>query len=358
MPATFPDGPQWAFARTHAVVALRASPHGRDERPAVCPGRFSPGRVRTLRPVTRRTGGVWLIGFVLLLGACGSGGSEPSSSPSSPSSEPSGRAALEVRPITALLPPGDPTVPADADTVVEPASGNGLRYALGPAALSGPIVRRAAAKDLGGNGQSWIVDIRLTPSATRQLEALGRRLADQPPPGNSVAILVDGMMESQTTYDPSSTAFDSIQIAGPLTGKQARDARGVAEPLIGGRFGPLPLVSGPLAHPADSPTVEFVLDAAAVADLVDQPEIAKLVVARHEAGTDRFVVATGARSDARTLALTTKLDADGDGCATAVARDIGAVVVTHDAEVRRLAQEHGVEVWHSRDLLVHVVATS
>jgi rRNA-processing protein FCF1 len=104
--------------------------------------------------------------------------------------------------------------------------------------------------------------------------------------------------------------------------------------------------------------VEFVLDAAAVADLVDQPEIAKLVVARHEAGTDRFVVATGAPSDARTLALITRLDADPDDCAPLLARDLGAVVVTHDAEVRRLAQEHGVEVWHSRELLVHVVATS
>jgi rRNA-processing protein FCF1 len=104
--------------------------------------------------------------------------------------------------------------------------------------------------------------------------------------------------------------------------------------------------------------VEFVLDAAAVADLVEQPEIAKLVVARHEAGTDRFVVATGAPSDARTRALTMRLDADCDDSATAVARDRGAVMVTRDAEVRRRAQEHGIEVWHSRDLLVHVVATS
>jgi rRNA-processing protein FCF1 len=104
--------------------------------------------------------------------------------------------------------------------------------------------------------------------------------------------------------------------------------------------------------------VEFVLDAAAVADLVDQPEIAKLVVARHEAGTDRFVVATGVPDDARTRAFTARLDSDCDDTATAVARDRGAVVVTRDAEVRRLAQEHGVEVWHSRDLLVHVVATS
>ena len=100
------------------------------------------------------------------------------------------------------------------------------------------------------------------------------------------------------------------------------------------------------------------LDAAAVADLVDQPEIARLVVARHEAGTDRFVVAPGAPADARTLAFTMRLDAGIDDSATAVARERGAVVVTRDAEVRRQAEEHGVEVWHSRDLLVHVVATS
>ncbi len=104
--------------------------------------------------------------------------------------------------------------------------------------------------------------------------------------------------------------------------------------------------------------MEFVLDADAVADLVDQPEIAKLVVSRHEAGTDRFVVATGVPTDARTLALTTRLDADCDDRATAVARDRGAVVVTRDAEVRREAQDYGLEVWHSRELLVHVVATS
>jgi hypothetical protein len=172
--------------------------------------------------VLRRAGGILLIGLlglVVLLPACDSGGSAPSSTPS----RPSGGAKLEIRPITSLLPPGDPTVPDDADTVVEPASGNGLRYALGPPALSGPIVRRAAARDLGHNGRSWIVDIQLTPSAARQLEALGRRLADRQPPGNAVAVLVDGVMEGQTMYDPSSTDFGSIQIAGPLTGKQARD---------------------------------------------------------------------------------------------------------------------------------------
>lgn len=176
-------------------------------------------------PVLRRAGRVCLIAAVLVLAACDSGGSGPSSA-----AEPAGRAALEVRPITALLPPGDPTVPADADMVVEPASGNGLRYALGPAALSGPIVRRARAEDLGDNGQSWIVDIRLTPSAGRQLEALGRRLADRPPPGNAVAILVDGVMESQTMYDPTSTGSDSIQIAGSLTGKQARELAASLDP--------------------------------------------------------------------------------------------------------------------------------
>src|SRR5215218_2110981 len=61
--------------------------------------------------VVRGAGGVLMIVLVAFLVACDSGGS-----PSSTASEPSGGATLEVRPVTALLPPGDPTVPADADT--------------------------------------------------------------------------------------------------------------------------------------------------------------------------------------------------------------------------------------------------
>jgi hypothetical protein len=169
---------------------------------------------------------VLLLALVPLLAACDSGGSTPSSSPSTRPD----RATLEIRPIQSLLPPGDPTVPADADTVVEPESGNGLRYALGPVALSGPVVRRARAEDLGGTGRSWIVDVRLTPSAARQYEALGRRLADREPPQNAVAVLVDGAMESQTAFDPSSTGFDAIQIAGPLTGPEARELAASLDP--------------------------------------------------------------------------------------------------------------------------------
>jgi preprotein translocase subunit SecD len=176
--------------------------------------------------VRSRARGLGLLAVVLILAACDSGGSAPSSSPSTRPD----RAALEIRPIQSLLPPGDPTVPADADLVVEPESGNGLRYALGPAALSGSIVRRARAEDLGGTGRSWIVDIRLTPSAARQYEALGRRLADREAPQNAVAVLVDGVMESQTAFDPSSADFDAIQIAGTLTGRQARELAASLDP--------------------------------------------------------------------------------------------------------------------------------
>ncbi len=130
---------------------------------------------------------------------------------------------LEVRPIRGLLPPGDPTVPADADKVVEPTSGNGLRYALGPAALSGSVVRRARARDLGSTGQAWIVEIDLDRDGARRLEALGRRLEDQDPPLDSAAVLVGGVMESQVMFDASSPVSDSIQIVGDLDEQQARD---------------------------------------------------------------------------------------------------------------------------------------
>jgi hypothetical protein len=152
----------------------------------------------------------------VLLGACTSGGS------SSSSPEPAGTSTLEVRPVRQLLPPGDPTVPAGADKVVEPSTGNGLRYALGPAALAGPVVRRARARDLGGNGQSWIVDIALTPGATRRFEALGGQLSTQDPPQNTAAVLVDGVMEGQTQFEPGSAVPHSIQLAWALTRARAR----------------------------------------------------------------------------------------------------------------------------------------
>jgi hypothetical protein len=162
----------------------------------------------------RRAGAALLI--AVLLGACSSGGSD-SSSP-----EPAGPSTLEVRPIRELLPPGDPTVPAGADKVVEPSTGNGLRYALGPAALSGPIVRRARARDLGGNGRSWIVDVALTPDATDRFESLGRQLSTQDTPQNAAAVLVDGVMEGQVLFEPGAPVPRSIQLAGDLTGARAR----------------------------------------------------------------------------------------------------------------------------------------
>jgi hypothetical protein len=198
------------------VVALRASPHGRDERPAVCSGPSGSAVPRTLRLVFRRRAGAALLIATVLLGACSSGGSD-SSAP-----EPAGRSTLEVRPIRRLLAPGDPTVPADADTVVEPSTGNGLRYAVGLPALSGPIVRKARARDLGGTGQGWIVDITLTPGATRSYEALSRHLAAQEPPRDAVAYLVDGVMEGQMTFEPGSPTTGSIVLAGDLSGVRAR----------------------------------------------------------------------------------------------------------------------------------------
>jgi hypothetical protein len=165
--------------------------------------------------VFRRRAGAALLIAAVLLGACSSGGSDSSS-------EPGGTSTLEVRPIHRLLPPGDPTVPTGADQVVEPSTGNGLRYVVGPAALSGPVVRRARARDLGGNGRSWIVDITLTPAATRRFEALGRQLAAQEAPGNAAAVLVDGMMEGQMVFEPGVPVPRSIQLGGDLTGVRAR----------------------------------------------------------------------------------------------------------------------------------------
>jgi hypothetical protein len=174
--------------------------------------------------VFRRRAGAALLIATVLLGACSSGGSEASSS------APAGTSTLEVRPIRQLLPPGDPTVPADADKVVEPSTGNGLRYALGPAALEGPIVRRARARDLGGNGQGWIVDIALTPEAARRYRALGRELIVEEAPKNSAAVLVDGVMEGQVAFEPGTPLPHSILLASDLTGARARELAGSLSP--------------------------------------------------------------------------------------------------------------------------------
>jgi hypothetical protein len=188
----------------------------------VCSGPAARVELPTLRVVSRRRAAAALLIAAALLGGCSSGGSESSSPSSASSPEPARRSALEVRPVLQLLAPGDPTVPAGADTVVESSAGNGLRYALGPAALAGPIVRRAQARDLGGTGRAWIVDIALTPSGTSRLEALGRRLATQDPPHNGAAVLVDGVMEGQLVFDPGAPVPRSIQLAGDLTGARAR----------------------------------------------------------------------------------------------------------------------------------------
>jgi hypothetical protein len=172
--------------------------------------------------VFRRRAGAALLIATALLGACSSGESDSSGGSDSSARDPAERSTLEVRPIRRLLAPGDPTVPADADTVVEPSTGNGLRYAVGPPALSGPIVRKARARDLGGTGQGWIVDITLTPEAARSYQALGRQLSAQDPPRDAVAYLVDGVMEGQMAFEAGSPPSGSIVLAGDLSGSRAR----------------------------------------------------------------------------------------------------------------------------------------
>ena len=185
-----------------------------------------------------RTMWVAAVGVLVLLTACTGGGNEdatPSSSRPPTEADAQQPNRIELRPVLALLPPGGAVV--EAGDLVLPALGEApLRYALGPVALTGRDAVRAKVEEHGTPG--WVVVLQLTDEGTAKLNRLARDLFPRSPPQNSVAIVVDGVVQAAPAFSEPSFLGGGIVISGNFTEAEAKAlavvANGEAAAVPGG----------------------------------------------------------------------------------------------------------------------------
>ncbi len=133
-----------------------------------------------------------------------------------------GRGLLEFRPVLAMVAPEGPTaIPSDSPAPVLPSrsgASSAVRYAVGPPALNGGIVS-ASARNLGG-AEGWVVDFTFTREAKRIFNELAADSFPKQPPENSVAIVLDGVVQSAPAFRTPSFS-GSVQISGNFTESEA-----------------------------------------------------------------------------------------------------------------------------------------
>lgn len=113
-------------------------------------------------------------------------------------------------------------------------SRDGTTYAVAPAAITGGVTTAKAMYQPGGSG--YVVNLRFDRESQRKFDALARRSIDRPPPQNSVALVIDDVVQSAPSFQ--ATAFpDGVQISSDFT---KREAEALAAALRSGAY-PVPV---------------------------------------------------------------------------------------------------------------------
>jgi preprotein translocase subunit SecD len=146
---------------------------------------------------------------------------------------------LEFRPVLRYVEPAHPGPGSvdeyGSDVVPGRAGVNGaLRYQLGSTAFTGAMVTAAEAQNVGGP-EGWIVNLALDPAGSDALNRLAGDLYPKQPPENSVAIVLDGVVQSAPAFQQPEYENGEVQISGSLTKVEAMDLAAV----LG--FGSLPV---------------------------------------------------------------------------------------------------------------------
>ena len=123
----------------------------------------------------------------------------------------------------------------------------GARYLLGAAALTGSGVRSARARFLGGT-DGWVVLLRLNGEGRDKFNALAKASFPKEAPQNSVAIVLDGVVQSAPAFQ-TDTFDGDVQISGDFTETEARDLATVLQ------YGALPVNLRELTAQTVSPTL-------------------------------------------------------------------------------------------------------
>ena len=141
------------------------------------------------------------------------------------------------------------TVDNPSATVLLPGlrnSGSGERYLLGPAELTGKIVKKAVAQQttLG----KWVVNVTLTGSGHTGWNTMAKKYFHE-----IIGIELDGVVQSAPLTLPNTAAFKTftgnVQISGNFTGTQAKTL------AIALNYGSLPIGLKPLTSETVSPTL-------------------------------------------------------------------------------------------------------
>lgn len=126
--------------------------------------------------------------------------------------------------------PTEPTVACGQD---KNSSGQWQKYILGPAEVAGTDIKKAGAVFDTQSGAGWKVTMDFTSGGSKKFASITGKLAQNQPPQNQFAIVLDG----QVVSDPSvaQSLSGSAEISGSFTQTEAQDLANML------KYGALPL---------------------------------------------------------------------------------------------------------------------
>jgi len=140
------------------------------------------------------------------------------------------------------------------------AAGPVERLYLGATALTGKGVQGADSQF--SQGQGYVVDVELNDDGAVTFDALATQSINQPPPQNQVAIVLDGVIQSNPAFQATSFG-GQVQISGNFTPDEADDLATIVN------YGALPVQLKELTVENVSPTLgQDQLDAGVAAGLI------------------------------------------------------------------------------------------
>ncbi|MFD7792013.1 protein translocase subunit SecD [Streptomyces sp. NPDC059759] len=124
--------------------------------------------------------------------------------------------------------PADPTVACGQN-----GSGQWQKYVLGPAEVAGTDIKKAGAVFDTQSAAGWKVTMDFTSGGSKKFAAITGKLAQQQPPQNQFAIVLDGEVVSDPSVAQSLSG--SAEISGSFTQTEAQDLANML------KYGALPL---------------------------------------------------------------------------------------------------------------------
>ncbi|MFF3565561.1 protein translocase subunit SecD [Streptomyces sp. NPDC002574] len=119
------------------------------------------------------------------------------------------------------------------DKIVACSQDGRAKYALGPSAVDGKNVKKAAAQYDTQSGNGWVVTLSFDGTGSKDFSKITSQLSQQQPPNNQFAIVLDNEVVSAPSVNQ--TLSGSAEIYGSFTQESAQDLSNVLS------YGSLPL---------------------------------------------------------------------------------------------------------------------